>query len=321
MALPASSTFTGSNGASLGSNWTAGLSTTQIRGNAATGANSSDDWDAYWNADSFAADQYSKATIMAVSNGAHYAGVIARASGASGTFKCYQCVTDGASGSGHTEIAKVTNGSFTSLKAVATTFTAGDIIEIRCSGTTTTTIAMYKNGALVDSVTDSSTPHTSGAAGIVGFHRDLTVGTVDDWEGGNLSSVAVLSSATPSGTLGTTTTATIGATTDQTSGTFYAVVDTAGNISGITASQIKAGQNNGSVSAVAAASSAVSTSSPAAGVTGLTAATGYSYAVVQNTTAGDSNVLTGTFTTASAATNPGARSFGPKGFVSTLLTM
>ncbi len=134
-------------------------------------------------------------------------------------------------------------------------------------------------------------------------------------------SAPTLSSATPSGTLGTTTTATLGATTNQTSGTFYGVVDTAGNISGITAAQVKAGQNNGSVSAVAAANSAVSTSSPAAAVSGLTAATAYSYAVVQNNTNGDSNVLTGTFTTASAAVNPQIRNYGPKGFVSTLLTM
>ncbi len=132
---------------------------------------------------------------------------------------------------------------------------------------------------------------------------------------------ATLTSATPSGTLGTQTTATLGATTDVTSGTFYGVVDTAGNISGITAAQVKAGQNNGSVSAVAASNTAVSTTSPATAVTGLTAATGYSYAVVQNSTGGDSNVLTGTFTTAAATVNPATRNFGPKGFLSTLVTM
>jgi hypothetical protein len=112
-----------------------------------------------------------------------------------------------------------------------------------------------------------------------------------------------LSSATPSGTLGTSTTATLGATTDQASGTFYGVVDTSGNISGITAAQVKAGQNNASAAAIAASNTAVSTTSPSTGVTGLTAATAYSYAVVQNNAGGDSNVLTGTFTTAAAASS------------------
>lgn len=132
---------------------------------------------------------------------------------------------------------------------------------------------------------------------------------------------AVLSAATPSGTLGTATTATLGATTDTNSGTFYGVVDTAGNISGISAAQVKAGQNNVGGAAVASGNAAISTTSPSVGMTGLTAGTLYSYAVVQNSTGGDSNVLTGTFTTASAASNPSVRDFGPKGPLLTLITL
>jgi hypothetical protein len=109
----------------------------------------------------------------------------------------------------------------------------------------------------------------------------------------------VLSTPTPSGTLGTQTTATLGATTDTSSGTLYGVVDSAANISGITAAQIKAGNNNGDAAAVASSNSAVSTTSPTTAITGLTAGTLYSYAVVQ-TSGSDSNVLTGTFTTAAA---------------------
>jgi hypothetical protein len=107
----------------------------------------------------------------------------------------------------------------------------------------------------------------------------------------------VLSAPTPSGSLGTQTTATLGATTDVSSGTFYVVVDSAANISGITGSQIIDGNNANDVAAVASNSSTVSTTSPTVGVTGLTAGTLYSYAVVQS---GGSNVLTGTFTTAAA---------------------
>jgi hypothetical protein len=112
---------------------------------------------------------------------------------------------------------------------------------------------------------------------------------------------ATLSGATPSGTLGTQTTATIGATTDQTTGNFYAVVDVAANMAGITATQIKAGQHAGGTAAIASEDAAVSTTTPSVGITGLTAGTLYSYAVVQNNANGDSNVLTGTFTTAAAS--------------------
>ena len=111
-------------------------------------------------------------------------------------------------------------------------------------------------------------------------------------------SPAVLSSPTPSGTLSTNTTATIGCTTDTTSGTFYCVVDSAANLSGVTATQIKAGQKASGAAALASANSTVSTTTPSAGVTGLTQNTLYSYAIVQNSANGDSNVVTGTFTTA-----------------------
>jgi hypothetical protein len=117
-------------------------------------------------------------------------------------------------------------------------------------------------------------------------------------------SAATLSSATPSGTLATETTATIGATTDQTSGTFYAVVDTVANISGVTATQIKAGQRASGAAALKSGNSAVSTTTPSVGVTALTASTEYGYAVVQNNANGDSNVLTGSFTTASPGVDP-----------------
>lgn len=110
-----------------------------------------------------------------------------------------------------------------------------------------------------------------------------------------------LSAPTPSGTLGTTTTATTGATTDQNTGTFYSVLSTTNNVSTATATQIKAGQNSTGAAAAFASNTAVSTTSPSAGFSGLTAATGYFYASAQNNTNGDSNVVSGTFTTATAS--------------------
>lgn len=117
----------------------------------------------------------------------------------------------------------------------------------------------------------------------------------------NTSPVPVLSSPTPSGMLGTSTTATVGVTTTINSGTLYAVIDTAANLVGITAAQIKGGQNKNSSAAVASGNAAVSTTTPSVALTGLTASTGYSYACVQHVSAGDSNGGAGTFTTAAAA--------------------
>lgn len=111
-----------------------------------------------------------------------------------------------------------------------------------------------------------------------------------------------LSSINPSGTIGTQTTATVGATTDTVSGTFYYVLSaTQGHITGVTAAQIKAGNNSSGTAAQKSGSSSVVSSTPSVSVTGLTANTTYYYAVVQNTTAGDSNVISsGVFSTAAA---------------------
>ena len=111
-------------------------------------------------------------------------------------------------------------------------------------------------------------------------------------------SAPVISSPTPSGTLATQTTATLGATSDDNTGTFYGVVDDSAGIMSITASQIKLGNDSGDATAIASCNAAVSTTSPSCGVTGLTANTAYSYAVVHTNATGDSNVETGTFTTA-----------------------
>lgn len=105
---------------------------------------------------------------------------------------------------------------------------------------------------------------------------------------------------TPSGTLGTATTATLGGTTLLTSGNFYAVVDTGSNLSGVTATQVKAGQKASGAAALKNCNAAVSTGSPSCGVSGLTASTAYVYAIVQNAASNDTTVLTGSFTTAMA---------------------
>lgn len=100
----------------------------------------------------------------------------------------------------------------------------------------------------------------------------------------------------PSATPGNTD-VTIGATTNQASGTLYAVIDTAANLAGVTAAQVKAGQKASGSAALASGNAAVTDTSPDVGVTGLAVETLYSFAAIQNNSNGDSNVVTGTFTT------------------------
>ena len=118
----------------------------------------------------------------------------------------------------------------------------------------------------------------------------------------------VLSGPTPSGTIGTSTTATIGATTDTASGTLYTVVNTidlAG--SGITGAQIEAGvyPPDGDPVTIGAFNAAVSSTTPTISVaSGLSANSTYYYATVQKVGATYSNVVTGSFTTAAAGPAP-----------------
>jgi hypothetical protein len=188
MALPATADFTGTNGDNLETaepGFDNVFNAFTIQDNQAIGTVNADTR-AIWTADSFSADQYSKAVISGMSSGSQYRGVVARASGADGTYNDYTCFSDGGSGSGHTEIGKTTNGSYAMLKAVATTFSDTDEIEIRVTGTSTTTVEMWKNESQIDTVDDSSSPHTSGAAGIYAYGSG-TPG-IDDWEADDLAS-------------------------------------------------------------------------------------------------------------------------------------
>ena len=111
---------------------------------------------------------------------------------------------------------------------------------------------------------------------------------------------ATLTTPTPSGTLSTAFSATPGATTNTSGGTGYCVVTTS-SLSGVTAAQVKAGQNAaGSTTGVFSSTGPIAATGAFVlnAVTGLSASTTYNYAVVETTAGGDSNVVTGTFTTA-----------------------
>lgn len=186
---------------------------------------------------------------------------------------------------GSASISRQDAGVPTVLGSTFTTPSNGAVVRVEMRGAT---ISVYYDDVLQTTRTDATYP----SAGRTFFSCNGSAHRYDDFATGSLPT---LSSATPSGTLTTTSTATVGCTTDDSTGTLYVVVDTA-SLSGITASQIKAGQNASSSAAVFAGNSAVSTTSPSVSVTGLSANTSYNYAIVQFS-GGNSNIWIGAFKT------------------------
>ena len=92
---------------------------------------------------------------------ADYVGPAVRVS-ASG---CYAVRCDGVNAAGRV-LGKMESTTWTALSTVRVVPVNGDTVKIRAVGTT---ITVYINGALVDTVTDST--HTSGQPGIY-YHRD-----------------------------------------------------------------------------------------------------------------------------------------------------
>lgn len=183
MALPASDLFSGSG--ALSASWTNAInSLTKAAGWAIEGA---DDVDclAFWNADSFGVDQSVTVTVGQLGSGTGYIGPAVRCDAASGG-NCYNFNTDGSSGSGHSEFAKIINGTYSGLKVVAVTFTVGDTITLEVSGSTLT---LKKNGSLVDTVATGG-QLTGGSAGMYVFHSAASPSAgIDDWTGDNLAGV------------------------------------------------------------------------------------------------------------------------------------
>lgn len=215
------------------------------------------------------------------------------------------------------KLVKVTNGSYPQggpdtsgigTYAAITGLTQGDTFELELNQTTHA-FTIRRNGTIIqttgaaNSVTDSTyttnlIPGICSAGGDIGNGRIRSIAF-----SGVSSSSPVISSPTPSGTLGTSTTATIGGSTNHPtagSNNAYCVVDSAANLTGVTETQIKLGQKASGTAAAASGNVAVTSGTFAISITGLTANTLYTYKIVQNDVDGDSNIISGTFTTAAA---------------------
>ena len=178
MALPATESFTNSDGTSLTSHsasWTNAAGSFTIQGNALHCAVNVDSI-AFWNADSFNADQYAECTASGLT-GAAYTGLAVRASANNG----YLAYWDSAD----CYIGKIVGGSWTQLGATITAPTASTVVRLTAEGVNPTTLTVYYGGASQTTRTDSDLD--SGAAGVSGYGTNQFVAAaIDDWEGGNL---------------------------------------------------------------------------------------------------------------------------------------
>lgn len=139
-----------------------------------------DSW-MYYSGVTWPADQYVKVKVGTLNAGKWDAGPVARMS-ATGFNGYVLTFNDGS----HLTLFKVVGGSFGSaLSSISTTLGVGDIVELRATGTSTTTLKMYINGVQIGTdVVDSSSPLTSGNAAIGMFDGAITA---DDFEAGDFT--------------------------------------------------------------------------------------------------------------------------------------
>lgn len=176
-ALPAVDTFNRTDGG-LGANWTtvSGLTGHNVSSNGVRGGGAGRQG-SLWSADTFGNDQY--AQLVIATNNANYAGVILRGSVDGAGY--YLSV--GAYGAAY-YIEKCTAADVCStLNTGNPSWTPGDLLRCEVSGSSSTLLQCFQNGALFASYTDSASPILSGFAGLAGYNPDAEA---DNWEAGNL---------------------------------------------------------------------------------------------------------------------------------------
>jgi uncharacterized protein YjdB len=176
-----SESFTGTSGP-LGSPWTQQDPPATInRNGSGVGKGSTNGTDIFviWTGNTFGNDQYSQVRIAGgLANYSQAVQLSVRSTGTSeATYKGYAFFTDGLSGTGHSEVDKVVNGQWTTLRAFAQSFTTGDVVKLEAVGTA---ITVYKNGVSLGSVSDAT--FSSGSPG-VGVYGNAVL--IDDWQGGS----------------------------------------------------------------------------------------------------------------------------------------
>ncbi len=136
----------------------------------------------YWN-DTFDSEMWGQATFTVIASTSYMGVTVRQTSDAFPNEDAYLC---GQWATPDYQIVKIVNDTGTILKDTNITIVANDVVKCEATGGATTTINLYVNGSLADSITDSSSPLSGGFAGLGGY----AVGAVglDDWSGGNVSS-------------------------------------------------------------------------------------------------------------------------------------
>lgn len=175
-ALPASDAMTDTNGTPLtthSASWTINNGGFTINASNAASGNSSVNNMAHWNADAFSDDQYSEVVIASILS-TRYPGAAVRVDASANTgYFCFENTTT-------LYLRKIIAGSETQLSSIAVTGANGDTIRLEVSGTS---LSCYQNSVLKLGPTSDSAI-ASGSSGIAVFSS----GSIDSWEGGNLSS-------------------------------------------------------------------------------------------------------------------------------------
>ncbi len=189
MALPATDTFTGTDGTNLttySSSWTyndaSQSMTATIQSNSLQPGNGGSMTNlAHWNADTFSNDQYAEAVVSSVANGT-WAGVSVRAATGS-TTTAYNVNTDFSSAS----LSKIVAGTETNIASASIAAALNDVIRLEAQGTSITAL---RNGAAWSGIgTQTDNSIASGNAGVNWYGTGTT--RIDNWEGGDLGGGAI----------------------------------------------------------------------------------------------------------------------------------
>lgn len=177
MAQLASDSFTRADENPIASPWSYGIGTMQLLSNAARAVGTADAiaWrtDVSPNQDQYAECKQTGGTdggpavrVTTGGNGYYLGGT----SGANAVWKVVSAAT-------WTQIGSALNF----------TYTTSDVIRIAATGGATTSLKVYKNGSLQGTVSDSSSPLTTGSIGFYSVGATL----IDDWAGGNVDTVTL----------------------------------------------------------------------------------------------------------------------------------
>jgi hypothetical protein len=193
--LVASDNFNRANGA-IGANWQYSRLTSwqatppSIKSNVVLGlAGGANFQTARWvGAGTFTADQYAKGTVNGLTYQSNYyrVGVTVRDSGdVDAGADCYfvQVFADGPGPNYTTLVGKIVNGTVTTLDSTSRPWVNGDTVELEAEGST---LRALRNGSVFFTTTDTSI--ATGKPGITVAGDNALTFSIDNWEGGVLSS-------------------------------------------------------------------------------------------------------------------------------------